>query len=218
MRVLQIEGAPQITALGADQMLQGGGVLSVQALTAQMFRVRVKPQGGYKEPRTWAIAPLSHGGHQVADAPWTGRKRDDLSGFEPPPLTHSQDATGITLKTSALSLRLSASPLKLEWQTADGRAIAKDRATSAYFSSPRTGAVRHYLERSRAEHYYGLGDKTGPLNLQGRRLRTQGLDALGYDPKTGDPLYKHWPFVLTRAANVSSLSGILPLTLTSRRP
>ena len=201
MRVLQSEGAPQITALGADQMLQGGGVLSVQALTAQMFRVRVKPQGGYKEPRTWAIAPLSHGGHQVADAPWTGRERDDLSGFEPPPLTHSHDATGITLKTSALSLRLSASPLKLEWQTADGRELAKDRATSAYFTSHRTGGVRHYLERSRAEHYYGLGDKTGPLNLQGRRLRTQGLDALGYDPKTGDPLYKHWPFVLTRAAN-----------------
>ena len=49
------------------------------------------------------------------------------------------------------------------------------------------------------ERYYGLGDKTGPLDLHGRRLRTLALDSLGYDPQHGDPLYKHWPFVLTRA-------------------
>jgi len=59
--------------------------------------------------------------------------------------------------------------------------------------------VRHYLQRDRADRYYGLGDKTGPLDLHGRRLRTLALDALGYDPQQGDPLYKHWPFLLTRA-------------------
>ena len=26
------------------------------------------------------------------------------------------------------------------------------------------------------------------------------MDALGYDPRSGDPLYKHWPFVLSRSA------------------
>ena len=32
-------------------------------------------------------------------------------------------------------------------------------------------------------------------------MRTLALDALGYDPQRGDPLYKHWPFVLTRACS-----------------
>ena len=33
------------------------------------------------------------------------------------------------------------------------------------------------------------------------RLRTRALDALGYDAKTGDPLYKHWPFFLNQRAD-----------------
>jgi alpha-glucosidase len=57
----------------------------------------------------------------------------------------------------------------------------------------------HYLARDPGEHFYGLGDKTGPLDLHGRRLRTAAMDALGSDPEHGDPLYKHWPFVLSRS-------------------
>jgi alpha-glucosidase len=57
----------------------------------------------------------------------------------------------------------------LHWADGQGRTAGQDRGTSAYFTSPRTGAVRHYLQRDRAERYYGLGDKTGPLNLHGRR-------------------------------------------------
>ncbi|MEO6016074.1 MAG: TIM-barrel domain-containing protein, partial [Polaromonas sp.] len=79
---------------------------------------------------------------------------------------------------------------------------------------PRTSAIRHYLQRDRTERYYGLGDKTGPLDLHGRRLRTLALDSLGYDPQHGDPLYKHWPFVLTRAAN-GLWSGIYYDTLSA---
>ena len=29
-------------------------------------------------------------------------------------------------------------------------------------------------------------------------MRCLGQDSIGYDPQHGDPLYKHWPFVLTR--------------------
>jgi alpha-glucosidase len=196
---------------GLEMALQDGGTFAVQVLENDLVRVRLRPAGGYLEPRTWAIAPEAG-----VDAPWTGRARDDLGGFSCPPAELQQaDGQGrITLRTTSLSVTLRPDPLALSWHDAQGQPLLLDRETSAYFSSRRTGAVRHYLARERSERYYGLGDKTGPLNLHGRRLRTLGLDALGYDPKSGDPLYKHWPFVLTRAPS-GMWSGIYYDTLAS---
>jgi alpha-glucosidase len=77
----------------------------------------------------------------------------------------------------------------------------EDRSTSAYLQEHRTGLVRHCVVRNPQDHYFGLGDKTGPLNLHGRRLRCLGQDALGYDPQNGDPLYKHWPFLMSRTVD-----------------
>ncbi|MEY3486102.1 MAG: hypothetical protein RL075_107 [Pseudomonadota bacterium] len=182
------------TAHGIDLSLPDGAAFSVQVLEDQLVRVRLRPAGGYLEPRTWAIAPST--GRDVA---WEGRARDDLSGFSCPAAQVQTHNGEVTLKTAGLSVRLRPDPLALHWQDAQGRPLLNDRETSAYFTSSRTGALRHYLARDRGERYYGLGDKTGPLNLHGRRLRTLGLDALGYDPQSGDPLYKHWPFVMTRA-------------------
>ena len=179
---------------GISLALEGGGTFSVQVLEPSLVRVRYQPAAGYKEPRTWAIAPQP--GH---DVPWRGRARDDVSGFSCPAATLTRQDAHLTLATDALTLTLRPHPLGLGWTDGQGRPLVHDRGTSAYFSSPRTGAVRHYLQRDRAERYYGLGDKTGPLDLHGRRLRTLALDSLGYDPQRGDPLYKHWPFVLTRA-------------------
>ena len=174
--------------------LVGGASFSIEVLETSMVRVRLKPAGGYREPRTWAIAPQA--GQDVA---WEGRLRDDGSGFSHPAARVSRHDGQISLHTDTLSVTVQEQPLVLSWHDSQGRLLVGDRATSAYFESPRTGAVRHYLQRDRAERYYGLGDKTGPLDLHGRRLRTLALDSLGYDPQHGDPLYKHWPFILTRA-------------------
>ena len=171
---------------------------AVRVLETNLFRVTHKPAAGYKEQRTWAIAP-------AGDVAWEGRERDSLQGFSCPAAQVSQTASFLTLKTTQLCATLHLTPLRIEWHAPQGTPIAADRATSSYFSSTRTGAVRHYMQRDSnkdsKEKYYGLGDKTGPLDLNGRRLSTLALDSLGYDPQRGDPLYKHWPFVLTRAAS-----------------
>jgi len=179
---------------GVDLSLDGGGGFGIQVLEPAMVRVRYKPPSGYREPRTWAIAPKPG-----LDVEWTGRRRDDSSGFSLPDAQVIRKDGRVTLRTGALSVTVREDPLMLTWQDGHGRAFGSDRTTSSYFASSRTGAIRHYLQRDRAERYYGLGDKTGPLDLHGRRLRTLALDSLGYDPQHGDPLYKHWPFVLTRA-------------------
>ena len=196
MKVFSGAGVARAHELGVDVALEGGASFHIQALEPTMVRVRCLPAGGYREPRTWAIAPSA--GQDVA---WHGRARDDLAGFSCPPVEITQAGDALSLHTGALSVTLKTDPLNLAWHTKDGALLACDRATSAYFSSARTGAVRHYLQRELGERYYGLGDKTGPLNLHGRRLRTLAMDSLGYDPARGDPLYKHWPFVLTQSAS-----------------
>ena len=205
--------------------LDDGATMTLRFLGERLARVTLKPAAGYKEPRTWSIAPLADG-ERAVDTPWQGRDRDDLAGFGTPAVTArvagvraaSSAADDIeagqadasapaqthapTLGTSKLIATLHIDPLRIEWRTAPGRdPFCADRATSAYLREARTGTTRHYVQRSVADRYYGLGDKTGPLNLHGRRLRTLAMDALGYDPEHGDPLYKHWPFVLVRAAD-----------------
>lgn len=71
----------------------------------------------------------------------------------------------------------------LRWLSPEGAELAADRASCAYGFGQRTGATLHSMARAPGDRYYGLGDKTGGLDLHGRRLRTVMTDALGYDPQ-----------------------------------
>lgn len=179
---------------GAATTLDDGATMRLRFLSPSMARLSLRPAAGWREPRTWAIAP-----EPGRDVPWEGRARDDDSGFAPPPLEVFDDQGVPGLDAGALAVTLQHAPLRLRWTAGrGGPLLAEDRRTTAYARSARTGALRHYLQRDERERYHGLGDKTGPLNLHGRRLRTLAMDSLGYDPEHGDPLYKHWPFVLSR--------------------
>jgi alpha-glucosidase len=173
--------------------LRGGGQLRVVFLSETMARLSWVPPGGFREPRTWSVAPLGHG-----DVPWSGRARESLDGFVRPVVK----VDGQRIGTERLQVQLCAGKgqaVRAIWSDPTrGFVVLEDRITSAYLNERRTGLVRHSVVRHVGEHYFGLGDKTGPLNLHGRRLRCLGQDAIGYDPMSGDPLYKHWPFVLTR--------------------
>ena len=74
-------------------------------------------------------------------------------------------------------------PFGLRWLDADGAELAADRGSCAYGFGQRTGATLHAMAREPGDRYFGLGDKTGGLDLHGRRLRTVMTDALGYDPQ-----------------------------------
>ncbi len=197
-----LEGVP--AARTASARFDDGGELTVRFVSDTMARITLRPAGGWREPRTWAIAPLPG-----PDVPWDGRDRDDLSGFRLPATWAANDRFG----TDQLAVSLRTGPPRLQWHAFGAKTpVVADRETGAYLRQWRGGLVRHYLAREADERYYGLGDKTGPLDLRGRRLRTAALDALGYDPEHGDPLYKHWPFVLGRSAN-GQWSGIYYDTL-----
>jgi alpha-glucosidase len=186
-------------AEGADAHapLSDGGALQLVFLSPTLARLSWRPAQGFREPRTWSIAPVPG-----QDVPWQGRARESLQGFDRPALAL---ATSEQLGTTRLRATLyggGKQPVGVAWHDgASGCLLMQDRLTSAYLREQRTGLVRHSVVRHPGERYYGLGDKTGPLNLHGRRLRCLGQDAIGYDPQSGDPLYKHWPFLMTRTTD-----------------
>jgi alpha-glucosidase len=179
-----------------DLAADGGARAHVFVLEPDIVRVVVLPAGELTFPRTWAIAP------GMDDTPWEGRDRFDVTGFSCPEFELTEDGDGLVVATSRLRLRLAWRSLRCRWDLWEGdtwRALAADRPTQAYDFGWWDGKVRHYLRRNPGESYYGLGERSGPLDRAGRRFRLKNVDALGYDAETSDPLYKHIPFYITRA-------------------
>jgi alpha-glucosidase len=194
-----------------DLQLERGWRARVMLLDGHTGRVSLLPPDGWREPRTWALDPSGVYPHE-------GRRRDDL--FAPDASASAADEdSAIVLASAHLRARVALEPFAVTWQQLDAAGVwqtcAADRADSyAYAASARTGTLWHWQQRAPAhDRYFGLGDKTGELNLHGRRLRTRQLDALGYDAKTGDPLYKHWPFFLDHRADSSTTCGLYYDTL-----
>jgi alpha-glucosidase len=192
---------------GATFALEDGWQCRLYVLQDDLIRVRFCPPDGVREPRTWTVA-----GPQ-GEVPWEGRSRDDVSPFVRPTFTLEERADEVVLATSALRVAVRLQPFGLTWTLADGTPFASDRPTQAYRCDRRTGALRHYMTRARGDRYLGLGDKTGPLDHHGRRLRTLALDALGYDPQASDPLYKHWPYLIVREPSRGIAYGLYYDTL-----
>lgn len=97
------------------------------------------------------------------------------SAWPPPAITRGDG--GLTLGTTASILRTQLDPFRLTWLRPDGRVFLADRPSMAWMLSRRGTAVAHYLARRLDDRCYGPGDKTGPLDLHGRRLRIAMRDA-----------------------------------------
>ena len=208
MQRLQKASFMSRTEDGAQFSLEGGWQCRIHVLGEDLVRVLFTPPGGLREPRTWSIVA------DGADVPWAGRDRLDVGGFARPKFALHRSERDATLETAMLRVRVCLAPFAINWMLADGTRFAADRTTNAYQSRAATGVIRHYMARDRdGDRYFGLGDKTGPLDKHGRRLRTLQLDALGYNGETSDPLYKHWPFFIGRRRDSGLCYGVYYDTL-----
>ena len=171
----------------------------VYVLREDLGRVLFLRDGALREPRTWTVAP-------DGDVPWEGRDRLDTGAFPRPAFDVARSNTGVVLRVGRLCIDVTLHPFGIAWSLG-GERFADDRRTYAYGWSARDRRLHHFATRNASDQYFGLGDKTGALDKHGRRLRTLPLDALGYDAQTSDPLYKHWPFLISRSAESGIASG-----------
>ena len=201
MRTLKSWALDARDANGVTLAVDGSHQLKITVLEEALFRVSLKKAGAWRLDRTWSIAPAE-------DVPFEGRLRDDLSGFSLPEFACTGDET-LTIETKTLRLTIG-NPLTMRWEAkqADGswKLVAEERPTGAYMLGIRDHRNSHFLLRKPGEKVYGLGEKTGDLERSGRRYEMRNLDAMGYDAKSTDPLYKHLPVTFTVTPDAGAFS------------
>jgi len=155
-------------------------LLQVLALRGDVLRVRLSPTGELPEDASWAVpAEVRHQRVEVTpDA--------------------SPDSVGFHTKT--LNVRIERTTLRLSTTDLSGNVLQED--AEGWLPEFHSDAFRVYKKMAMDEHYFGLGDKVGPLDRRGQSFRLWNTDAFCFQEST-DPIYKSIPFFMTMRAGRS---------------
>lgn len=113
----------------------------------------------------------------------------------------------VSFSTQRLTLILDKKPLAFRLVNTDGEELYSDLPGRA-FSQDKKGRIYHYKRHNQADYYYGFGEKSGEINKRDRYMRFSPKDSMGYNPITGDPLYKHIPMYIRLGAETGSAVGV----------
>jgi alpha-glucosidase len=152
----------------------GAAILQITALRDDVVRVRVGPAGQLPEDASWAVLPES-------------RK----AGI---PVTQETSPAAIGFKTAKLRVSVHRDPLGIEVTDLAGHVLFDDfpsRPIEYHGTS-----FRVYMKSPADEHYFGLGDKPGPLDRRNEAFTDWNTDAFGWQEST-DPIYKSIPWFIT---------------------
>lgn len=146
----------------------GNATLRVTALTDAILRIRVERPSVQAEDASWAVPAAVRAGKV--------RVRATPNGFE----------------TAALRVRVEGSPARMVVEDLSGKVISAD-AIDAIKLDGRGFTLRKAMPQ--AEHYFGLGDKTGGMDRRGKSFTNWNTDAFGFS-SSDDPIYKSIPFFI----------------------
>ncbi len=157
--------AQHITPNAHGFTAEANGVsLDVTALRDDVVRVRMWHGSAAPEDASWAVLPESRGSRV--------------------PMVADGDA----FRTSALRVSVD-DQLKLTVRDPEGNVLQQDAAPVLWDGSRFTVRKR----RTSTDHFFGLGDKPGPLDRGGQAFTMWNTDTFGWQEST-DPIYKDIPF------------------------
>jgi alpha-glucosidase len=147
--------------------------LRVLALSPNVVRLRYATRSSFPPDQSFAVLP---------------------GAFPDTTKVQTKDsAEAVAVDTGAIQVRISKSPLRVVFLDRDGQVIAEDHPTRPVsFNGPE---FRVWKSMPIDEHYFGLGDKTGPLDHRDLAFTMWNTDMFGWQEST-DPLYKDLPFFL----------------------
>lgn len=111
----------------------------------------------------------------------------------PPPVDLVDDGDRVVVTGGALRVEVEKEPFRIRVHDDEGSLLHSDVAGIGYLEDP-NGRRIHTSAASPDDAYYGFGETTGPLNKAQRLVTMSPKDAMGYDARETDPLYKHIPF------------------------
>lgn len=161
----------------------GEAAMRVTALTNEILRIRISTGGNFTPHHSWAVEPRTE--HETVTVT---------------PLPASGDAATVGFSTSALRVVISRDPLLMKIEDSQGKVLSADYPNYPVTFHGQSFAITKTSPLD--EHYYGLGDKPGPLDRRNRAFTMWNTDHFGWQAAT-DPIYKSIPFFLALRNGVS---------------
>ena len=158
-----------------------GATMEVTALRPDVLRVRVGRDGKLPEDASWAVLPEA----RSARAGVT-RLGADAAGFA----------------TSELTVAIDRRTGNLRITDTQGHLVEEDLRPIEFHGTE----FRLTKRMAKEEHYFGLGDKPGPLDRRNQAFTMWNTDNYGWQEST-DPIYKSIPFFLSM--NEGRATGVL---------
>jgi alpha-glucosidase len=147
------------------------GAVSLTAVSDSVIRVRASRDGSFAKDFSWAVVA----GANAA----TGN------------FTVKDEGQAVLAATPDVHVRIRKDPLGVVFLDASDKVISQDDPRRPMTLAAEGFRVSKTMPDD--EHYYGLGDKAGPLDRRGRAFKNWNTDAYGWQ-ETTDPLYKSIPF------------------------
>ena len=110
------------------------------------------------------------------------------------------------LKGNKLDVVVEKSPLTIKIYDKEGALLHADVPELAYQEDSNHRRI-HTSELFEGDHFYGFGEKSGEFNKAEKYMSMSPGDALGYNPKETDSLYKHIPFYVKLNDNTHKAVG-----------
>ncbi|WP_206859641.1 glycoside hydrolase family 31 protein [Lysobacter changpingensis] len=153
----------------------GTARLEVRVHAGGVFRVRLAPDGTFDADPSWAV----------------------VQGAEPVRVRIDETRAAVRVVGDGVAAIVQRSPLRVDFVDGNGRTLLADEASLplAWLPGEHGTRVRVWKSMPEDEHYYGLGDKAGPLDRRGRAFAMWNRDAYSWQGHT-DPLYKSIPFFI----------------------
>jgi alpha-glucosidase len=153
--------------------VQAGDVrLKVVALRDDVLRVTYAHGNAFPEDASWAVLPTS--------------RQSSV------PVSIDADGDHFRFRTHALVVEVEKKTLKLTVLDPAGNVLEEDARPIRFDGD----AFRIYKTMPLDEHYFGLGDKTGPLDRRNEAFTLWNTDAYRFQEST-DPIYKSIPYFMT---------------------
>jgi alpha-glucosidase len=144
----------------------------IVALRDDVLRITVAHSGSWPEDASWAVLPDPRHSSVAVEID----RGNDRLGF----------------RTRALTVELDSITLELTIRDLAGNIVQQDARPIRFDGD----SFRMYKTMPLDEHYFGLGDKTGPLDRRNEAFALWNTDAYRFQEST-DPIYKSIPYFMT---------------------
>lgn len=172
--VSSVQVLPQGVELGA-----GRARVRVTAIAPDTIRLRYAPSGQFPADHSFAVLP----------------------GATHPEAVHvDESGDAIFFDSGSLRVKIVRSPFRVVFSDKQGNVISED--TPGRPVAFNNGEFRVWKFMPEDEHYFALGDKSGPLDHRNLAFTMWNTDAFGWQEST-DPLYKDIPFFLAMRKGAS---------------